>query len=94
MKENQYAQFNRFELLIPEQAVKDCYHQGDCEDDCKFWVDKVIALNNIDPNLIKEELKEYGAWEDEELNDDRQNWIRILWLGAGNIQDDIFEANK
>jgi hypothetical protein len=83
-----YAYFNRFELKLFPQAVEDCYHQGDCLSDVQFWLDKIREINQIDDVKIKEELKEYGAWDDEELNDINKNWEKIIWLGAGNIQED------
>ena len=44
--------------------------------------------DSIDPELIRQELSEYGAWSEEELADDDANWQRILWLGANDISEE------
>lgn len=90
-----WASFNRFELRLPGQCVIDCSHSGQCDDDVEAWIDRVrkqIASddfpNKPTPELIREELREYGAWDDEELANDEQNFRRIVWLAAGSISDD------
>lgn len=37
-------------------------------------------LDAIDPEVLKDELAEYGAWDDEELEDHEENLQKILWL--------------
>ena len=63
-------------------------HQGQCDDD-------VMALSNnrkirrqlerISPEVLRKELAEYGAWDEQELADHGQNLQRILWIAAGDI---------
>ena len=84
------AQFNRFEITLPEQAVKDCSHSGACDDDVEYWESRIGILITVDPELIRSELKDYGAWDDKELSDDKANRQRIIWLAAGQIQDEEF----
>lgn len=81
-----WATFNRFEFEMPDEAVADCHHQGACDEDVEYWAKRIPCT--IDPELIRAELKEQGAWDTEELADDAQNWRRILWIAAGNIQDE------
>jgi hypothetical protein len=90
-----WASFNRFELRLSGQCVLDCYHSGDCESDVLHWVPKVRAQIEADnfrnaptPDAIRAELKEYGAWDAEELADDEQNFVRLVWCAAGNIAED------
>ena len=74
------------ENSIPIEALEDCHHQGQCDGDVKFWVKK---LNFDFPfELGKNWLREYGAWDDKELNNHEENKHRILWLLSGNFQDD------
>jgi hypothetical protein len=49
----------------------------------------VIAdqLAKIDQFVLSSELKEYGAWEGEELSDHGLNLQRILWLAACDITE-------
>jgi hypothetical protein len=45
-------------------------------------------LEEIDPEVLKGELREYGAWDEEMLADHEDNLGRILWIAAGDIMDD------
>jgi hypothetical protein len=90
-----WASFNRFELRLPGQCVIDCSHSGQCDEDVAHWVPKVRALVESDnfPNKptaekIRAELQEYGAWDDEELSDEDQNWHRLVWTAANNVAED------
>lgn len=86
---NHTASFNRFEIELPDECVNDCSHQGQCDDDVAYWVPRITFP---DAELIREELKEQGAWDTEELADDEQNKNRILWIAAGNVKDELAEA--
>ena len=80
------ASFNRFEFEMSEDAVNECHHQGACDKDVNAWQGK-IDLSHISDEALREELKEYGAWSDEELQDRTANECRIIWIAAGDIQD-------
>lgn len=70
-------------------------HRGACDNDVAAGkqVPNIQAqLDAIDPAKLRRELKEYGAWEDDELSDHSANLDRILWLAAGNIVDNQFET--
>ena len=81
----------RIELEMTLDDAQSANHQGQCDDD-------VLALSNqptirmqletIDPETLRQELKEYGAWDETELADHEQNLQRILWLAAGDVVDD------
>jgi len=63
-------------------------HQGQCIDDVRELLnDRKITrqLETIGPDKIRDELREYGAWDDEELANDLDNSERIVWIAAGNI---------
>lgn len=47
-------------------------------------------LERIDPEVLRKELREYGAWDDEDLADHAQNLQRILWIAAGDIVENKF----
>jgi hypothetical protein len=90
-----WASFNRFEIRLPGQCVIDCSHSGQCDEDVESWVERIKAQIESDsfllkplPNLIRAELKEYGAWSADELTNDEQNFRRLIWIAAGNISDD------
>ena len=45
------------------------------------------ALDEIDPEALVCELRDYGAWSAAELADHEQNEARIIWLAAADIRD-------
>lgn len=77
-------------LNIKKDDALDAHHSGPCDVD-------VAALSNqpyiaeqlaaIDRALLAKELKEYGAWDDEDLRDHAQNLQRLLWLACGDIME-------
>ena len=80
----------RIELKLSRAQASSGSHQGACDDDvAELRRGPSIArqLDKIDVELLKGELREYGAWEDEELADHDQNLSRILWLACGDIVD-------
>lgn len=81
------AYFNRFSIDLPESAIAECCHSGACDSDVDRWLG-VLKLQ-IDADLLREELREYGAWNAEELSDHADNLARILWIAAGNLQEEI-----
>ncbi len=83
------AYFERFTIDFPDQCVTDCHHQGQCDEDVEYWQGK-IDLSHIPDDKLAAELKGYGAWDSDELKDRVANERRIIWLAAGNIQDEEF----
>jgi len=90
-----WASFNRFELRIPGQAISDCSHQGQCDSDVAYWTPRIKAQSEADAfenaptqDSIRAELKECGAWDDDELADDEANWERLVWIACCNIADE------
>jgi hypothetical protein len=80
----------RIELRMTMEQAESASHSGECDDDVQE-LSRVPAiaeqLAKIDPSLLSAELKEYGAWDDEERADHDQNLQRILWLAAGDITE-------
>lgn len=74
---------------MPLECVQDCSHQGACDDDVAHWAPKLTI--DVTPDDIRAELKEYGAWDAEELADDEANKERLVWLAAGSIQENMHE---
>ena len=80
----------RIELQMTMEQAESASHSGECDDNVQE-LSKVPAiaeqLAKIDPAVLSAELKEYGAWDDEERTDHDQNLQRILWLAAGDITE-------
>ncbi len=90
-----WASFNRFEMRISGECVMECSHSGPCDADVERHAPSVRAQMEADnftnrptPDSIRAELKEHGAWDAEELADDDQNWLRLVWIAAGNVADE------
>lgn len=74
-----------------EQALS-CSHSGDCFDDVLLAMEDeniLKQLNNYTDEQIRNALKEYGAWDDNDLSDIRMNKIRVIWLGANDIVEEV-----
>jgi len=85
-----FATFERFELEMTRAQAQAAAHQGQCDADVaaltKHW--RIAKqLDQIGTEPIRDELREYGAWDDEELSDDGQNRHRIVWIAATNINE-------
>src|ERR1041385_9508701 len=81
------------ELQITLEDAETGSHQGRCDEDIDYLLTvPYIAeqLDAIDPETLKKELDEYGAWDENELADHDQNKARLLWLACG----DIVEENR
>ena len=85
MKAKYTYYYNNFQLTLPVEAVYEMSAAGDQTETVEFWSKRIP--NNINPELIRKELKEYGAWNESELQDDERNWERILWITACNIKE-------
>lgn len=44
-------------------------------------------LAAIDADVLRRELKEYGAWDAEELADHEQNLQRLLWVAGCDVAE-------
>ena len=81
----------RIELTMTLEQAQSGSHQGQCDDDVLALskVPEIAAqLEAIEPKLLAAELKEYGAWDADELADHEQNIIRLLWLACGDITEE------
>ncbi len=82
----------RIELDIPLRVARIGYHQGQCDEDVE-WIMRSEPkvgrqLRKVDPQVLRDELRGYGAWDDEELKDHQVNLTRLLWLACGDIVEE------
>jgi len=87
-----WATFNHFEIEMTKEQANIGYHQGQCDDDVEY----LLTIPKIKRQLAKisdadliAELSDYGAWNNKELSNRKDNELRIIWLAAGNIVDDM-----
>lgn len=94
-KKTKVAYFNYIgSIELPLDVVEMCCHTGNCDADVRYCMElpEIKAeLEGIDPENLRRELKEYGAWDGAELSNHNDNLARILWIAAGNIQDEMYD---
>jgi hypothetical protein len=72
-------------------------HQGDCLNDVQELLTVPYIhnqLDSLDSDLIADELREYGAWDAEELSDHCANLERLLWIACCDLQDSYFDCEQ
>jgi hypothetical protein len=86
------AQWDGFSIRMCAQAVRECSAPGDCEEACRYWVDKCGQdWSKVSTEALAEELQQVGAWTEEDLRDEDGEWdeelirMRVLWVSAGNV---------
>ena len=82
--------YDGMELNITKKEAQQGYHSGQCDADINALknVPRIKRqLNKLDPVKLAAALKEYGAWDDNELQDFETNKERILWLTCAEIID-------
>ena len=87
-----WTSFNRFELNITKAQVLATWHQGAMDDDIAALakVPRIARqLKKLDPEQVRAELAEYGAWNEEELQDHAENLQRVLWCGVCDIWEEL-----
>jgi hypothetical protein len=81
----------RVEFQLTLEQAESVSHSGQCDDDvAALMADPFIRLQlaRITPDILRLELREYGAWEDAQLADHQTNLSRILWLAGGDIVEE------
>ena len=86
------AYFDRFSIVMTKDQAESITQPGQ---DASPEVEALEKnpkirrmLNKIDPTYIWQELREYGAWGDDELADEEKNRLRILWIAGNNIREE------
>lgn len=77
-----------FEIELTEEEANIGSHIGQCDEDIEYLLntDHIREqLNNIPADIIANELREYGAWDEEELKNEDKNKARILWIACGDV---------
>ena len=90
-----WASFNRFELRLTGECVVDCSASGDVGEAVEYWAPKVQEQIERDAfplrptaDSIRAELREYGTWDSEELQDDEANFRRLVWIASCNVAEE------
>ena len=78
----------KIEIEITKKQAQKGYHAGQCDKDIE-GLRRIPAvkrqLAKIDKAVLIDELRPWGAWADEELQDHEENLDRFLWLACADI---------
>ena len=91
------AYFERFEIKMTLKQAKSVSHQGECLPDVLELLhnkEYMRQFKKIDSESLAAELKEYGAWDEEELKNDILNIARITWIAGCGIMEDYKEKTN
>jgi hypothetical protein len=69
----------------PAQAVADCSARGANDDAVDHWVTR-LGFDGP-PELIRQHLRDYGAWSNRDLTDHHQNLRRLFWIWCHDIRE-------
>jgi hypothetical protein len=93
-----HAYFERgLTIKLTLDEARSASHPGQCGADVRaLSLVRHVArqLAKLDKVAVREELRSYGAWDDEELLDNEQNLQRLLWLAAGDIADQGYSRGR
>lgn len=82
-----WCSFNYLEFKLPHDCVLDCSGPGPADDAVAYWQPRLNL--NLNREKMISELREYGAWEQEELaslsNSDLEQ--KLIWLAANDIRE-------
>jgi hypothetical protein len=79
-------------LNITKREAMSCSHSGQCDAAvAALRKEPRIArqVKSLDPETLARELYNYGAWDEEELEDHDQNISRMLWIACGDIAEGV-----
>jgi len=76
---------------IPEQCVSDICKPGRNDDAVSYWASMIEWESLADASTIRAELKECGAWSEDDLRDDEANRCRFIWILAWNVHDELHD---
>lgn len=80
--------YNNFQLTLPLENIYEMSAVGDQSAVVTIVAKELWHLKReINSIAIQKELKECGAWSEEQLSDSVENWKRILWITACNIKE-------
>ena len=78
------------ELNITKAQAARAAHMGQCDADVFALSQEPVIrrqLAKLDQDQVRDELRQWGSWDETELEDDAQNLQRLLWLACCDIAE-------
>ena len=86
------------ELAIPREVMELCSQSGDMTKNVQDSLanNELIKsqYNALSEERVRYDLREYGAWSDDELSNHQDNLERLLWLACCDISERIDEYEE
>jgi hypothetical protein len=76
------------DLKLTREDANASSHSGACDNDVDYVMTKPYVkkqLAKLNPEQLRKELYDFGAWDDNELADHNANLQRWVWISAGDI---------
>lgn len=70
----------RIEIPLTQDQIDSVCHPGPND-----LAVAALPKPNLDPELLRSELREYGTWDDDELRFHESNVERILWIACWDV---------
>lgn len=80
---------------MSEEEALSVSHQGQCDEDVEELTKQphiAAQLDAIGAEKIRTALKDYGAWDADELADDEQNKRRAVWQAGCDIKGNLSQT--
>lgn len=81
----------KIELWMFKEQADSVHHTGPCDEDVDLLAhtsNLMCQMAALDANVLREELSEYGCWDDDELKDNVANIQRLLWIAGCDIAEE------
>lgn len=82
----------KLELQLTEEEIAQGSHQGDCEADINALLGRPFIAQQVaewDAEMLRDELREYGAWDETELADHDMNLVRMVWNACNDLREEL-----
>lgn len=78
---------------LPGDCILACSGQGRVDDDVAFWVKELDFTNGLPRERTINYLREYGAWDDEELNEMTAMSLaeKVLWIFCNDLKEQAYD---
>ena len=84
---NKTIAISSYEITLPLQALKDCFHSGNCNEEVNYWYNKINWSSvGMTDQQIKYEVDESGMSDNKTMADYKKS---ILWLASGNYFEGV-----
>ena len=84
---NKTVAISSYEITLPLQALKDCFHSGSCDERVNHWYNKIDWSSvGMTDQQIKYEVNGFGISDNKTMADYKKS---ILWLASGNYFEGV-----